>query len=124
MKNEKKKQILIAPYQYSFKLDKHEIFDMCDKDDIDLIKNKYSNDEYKRIFIIINCNEESIKEFLDSEDLVMHCGSMLDVSKYLFMAEDEPKYDYIIRSKAYSNAESVIKSEKVIYIENLLEEVE
>ena len=120
-----KKQVLIAPYHYSFKLDNlYEIFDMYDKDAINLIKNKYSNDEYKRIFIVVGCNEEDIKELLDSEDLIMHCNSMSDVADYLIMAEDEPKYNYIIRSKAYSNAESAIKSEKVIYIENLLDEME
>jgi hypothetical protein len=119
-----KKQILIAPYKYSFKPASYDIFDMCNKDEIDLIKNKYPNDEYKRIFIIVDRNEESIKDFLDSEDSIMHCGSMISVGDYLSIAEDESKYDYIIRSKAFSNAESVIESEKVIYIENLLDEME
>lgn len=120
----KKKQILIAPYKYSFKPASYEIFDMCNKDEIDLIKNKYPNDEYKRIFIIVDRNEESIKDFLDSEDSIIRCNFMLSVDAYLGMAEDGSKYDYIIRSKAFSNAESVIKSEKVIYIENLLDEME
>ena len=119
-----RKQILIAPYRYSFGLDKYKIFDMCNKDEINLVKNKYSNDEYKRIFIVVHCHEEDIKELLDSEDQIMHCYSMRDVADYLLMAEDEPNYEYIIRSKAYSNAESVIKSEKVIYIENLIDEIE
>lgn len=119
-----KKQILIAPYKYSFKPASYDIFDMCNKDEIDLIKNKYPNDEYKRIFIIVDRNEESIKDFLDSEDSIMHCDLMLNVSDYLSIAEDESNYEYIIRSKAFSNAESVIESEKVVYIENLLDEME
>ena len=119
-----KKQILIAPYKYFFKPASYEIFDMCNKDEIDLIKNTYPNGEYKRIFIIVDRNEESIKDFLDSEDSIIRCGFMLGVDDYLSAAEDESKYDYIIRSKAFSNAESVIKSEKVIYIENLLDEME
>lgn len=68
--------------------------------------------------------KKALKIFLDSEDSIMHCDLMLNVSDYLSIAEDESKYDYIIRSKAFSNAESVIKSEKVIYIENLLDEME
>lgn len=124
MKNEEKKQILIVPYHYSFTLDKHEIFDICNKDAINLIKNKYPNNEYKRIFIVVNCNREIVKELLDYEDSIINCNSMRKVADYLLMAEDEPKYDYIVRSKAFSNAETVIKSEKVIYIENLIDEIE